>query len=102
MEILQDYDWPGNVRELESVVERAVVLTTSETIPLGLLSVSAGRVAGQDRLPSLNLHQNLEWVERETVRRALKAAGGVKKAAAGRLGLSQRALSHYLQKHRIG
>ena len=102
MEILQDSDWPGNVRELESVVERAIVLTTSETIPLGLLSVSAGRVAGQDRLPSLNLHQNLEWVERETVRRALKAAGGVKKAAAGRLGLSQRALSHYLQKHRIG
>ena len=46
--------------ELESVVERAVVLTTSETIPLGLLSVSAGRVAGKDRLPSLNLHQNLE------------------------------------------
>ena len=26
------------------------------------------------RLPSLNLHQNLEWVERETIRRALDAA----------------------------
>jgi hypothetical protein len=33
-------------------------------------------------LPSLNLRQNIEWVERETVRRALDHAGGVKKDAA--------------------
>jgi transcriptional regulator with PAS, ATPase and Fis domain len=49
----------------------------------------------------LNLHQNLEWTERETIRRALDAAGGVKKDAAEAMGISQRALSYYLAKHRI-
>jgi transcriptional regulator with GAF, ATPase, and Fis domain len=52
-------------------------------------------------LPSLNLRQNIDWVERETVRRALDASGGVKKDAAETMGISQRALSYYLGKHRV-
>lgn len=52
-------------------------------------------------LPSLKLRQNIEWVERETIRRALERAGGVKKDAAESMGLSQRALSHYLAKYRL-
>jgi predicted transcriptional regulator len=38
---------------------------------------------------------------RETVRRALEAANGVKKDAAEAMGISQRALSYYLAQHRI-
>ncbi len=30
MRMLQDYDWPGNIRELKSVIERAVILSTTE------------------------------------------------------------------------
>jgi transcriptional regulator with PAS, ATPase and Fis domain len=52
-------------------------------------------------LPSPRLHQNLEWVERETIRRALEQSGGIKKDAAEAMGISQRALSHYLSKHRF-
>ena len=52
-------------------------------------------------VPSLKLHQNLEWAERETMRRALEQARGVKKDAAELMGISQRALSHYLAKYRI-
>ena len=52
-------------------------------------------------LPSLKLRQNIEWVERETIRRALENAGGIKKDAAELMGISQRALSHYLGKHGI-
>ena len=37
MHILMDYNWPGNVRELENAVERAVVLSTSETVPVSVL-----------------------------------------------------------------
>src|SRR5262249_58883984 len=37
MKLLMDYDWPGNVRELENVVERAVVLSTSERVDVDLL-----------------------------------------------------------------
>jgi DNA-binding NtrC family response regulator len=37
MRTLMDYDWPGNVRELENVVERAIVLSTQETMDVDLL-----------------------------------------------------------------
>ena len=94
---LQVYEWPGNVRELENTVERAVVLSTEPIITTRSLFVPM--VASPS---SANLHQNQEWVERETIRRALEASGGVKKAAADLIGISQRALSHYLSKHRIG
>lgn len=35
--ILMDYNWPGNVRELENAVERAVVLSTADTVPVSVL-----------------------------------------------------------------
>jgi len=35
--ILMDYNWPGNVRELENAIERAVVLATTETVPVSVL-----------------------------------------------------------------
>jgi transcriptional regulator with PAS, ATPase and Fis domain len=101
LEALRTADWPGNVRELENTVERAVVLSQTMTIgadAVRLLGVSASPPAG---LPSLNLRQNLDWAERETVRRALDSAGGIKKDAAETMGISQRALSYYLAKHRI-
>jgi DNA-binding NtrC family response regulator len=100
-EALQNGDWPGNVRELENTIERAVVLSPTPLIPadvVRLLGVSSAPAAG---LPSLNLRQNLDWAERETVRRALEGSGGVKKDAAETMGISQRALSYYLAKHRI-
>lgn len=37
MQILMEHDWPGNVRELENAVERAVVLTTSPSVPSHVL-----------------------------------------------------------------
>jgi DNA-binding NtrC family response regulator len=101
LEALQTADWPGNVRELENTVERAVVLSPGTRIGpevVRLLGVSTAPVAG---LPSMSLRQNLDWAERESVRRALESANGVKKDAAELMGISQRALSYYLAKHRI-
>jgi DNA-binding NtrC family response regulator len=37
MQILMDHAWPGNVRELENVVERAVVLADSLSVPANVL-----------------------------------------------------------------
>jgi two-component system NtrC family response regulator len=101
MAALVDAPWPGNVRELENTVERAVVLATQPVIQPHDVSVMSATTAGPTGLPSLNLKQNIEWVERETVRRALDAALGVKKDAAEAMGISQRAMSYYLAKHRL-
>ncbi len=98
---LQQYDWPGNVRELENTIERAVVLSPGPVIAARAVSVLGTAPAQPSGLPSLKLRQNIEWVERETIRKALESAGGVKKDAAELMGISQRALSYYLAKYRI-
>ena len=98
---LQQYEWPGNVRELENAIERAVVLSPGPVISSEAVSVLGAAVPQTSGLPSLKLRQNIEWVERETIRRALDSAGGVKKDAAELMGVSQRALSYYLAKYRI-
>ena len=101
LEMLRVADWPGNVRELENTVERAVVLTPGPAVSLDSVRILAPASSAPAGLPSLNLRQNIDWVERETVRRALDAAAGVKKDAAETMGISQRALSYYLAKHRV-
>jgi DNA-binding NtrC family response regulator len=101
LDSFRGYDWPGNVRELENTIERAVVLSPGPVITrreISLLGVAEATPVG---LPSLKLHQNVDWVERETIQRALQRAAGVKKDAAELLGISQRALSYYLAKHHI-
>ncbi|HEX4348422.1 MAG TPA: sigma 54-interacting transcriptional regulator, partial [Vicinamibacterales bacterium] len=98
---LQQYDWPGNVRELENTIERAVVLSPVNIITKQSISVLGAATPQATGLPSLKLRQNLEWVEKETIRRALESSRGVKKDAAELMGISQRALSYYLAKYRI-
>jgi two-component system response regulator AtoC len=102
LERMAAYRWPGNVRELENTIERAVVLASGSVIDAGSIWMTeppAG--AGSAGLPSPRLHENVEWAERESVRRALRQANGVKKDAAEQLGISQRALSYYLGKYHI-
>src|SRR5262249_559757 len=98
---LQQYDWPGNVRELENTIERAVVLSSGSVITTRAISVLGAATPQATGLPSLKLRHNIEWMERETIRRALESSGGVKKDAAELMGISQRALSYYLAKYRI-
>jgi DNA-binding NtrC family response regulator len=101
LDALQRYEWPGNVRELENTIERAVVLSTGPVLTTSSVSMVGATSAQPAGLPSMRLHQNLEWVEKETIRRALEQSGGVKKDAAELMGISQRALSYYLAKYRI-
>ncbi len=102
LERLSAYRWPGNVRELENAIERAVVLAAGPVVGAASISmVEPPAVAGPGVLPSVRLHENVEWAEQESVRRALRQAGGLKKGAAELLGISQRALSYYLGKYEI-
>src|SRR3954466_3353160 len=99
---LQDYDWPGNVRELENTIERAVVLSTNGVISAAAIAVLGPLARQSGNLPSMKLRTNIEWVEQETIRQALPKAAGVKKDAADAMGISQRALSYYLTKYKLG
>ena len=52
---LADYRWPGNARELRNVIERAVMLSTQDTIPveeIKNLLPSSGRSVSFGAMPS--------------------------------------------------
>jgi transcriptional regulator with PAS, ATPase and Fis domain len=73
------------------------VLTTGTTISRDAVTfeTTSRRTVG---VPSLRLHENVEWAERETIRQALQASPG-KRHAATLMGISARALSYYLSKY---
>ena len=98
MTTLLKHSWPGNVRELENTVERAVVLTAGATIAHPAIMMGSAAVSRPWCAPSMDLRQNVEWIERETIRRALEVSP-VKGQAARLMGISPRALSHYLSKY---
>ena len=97
---LQAHDWPGNVRELENTIERAVVLTTGSSITADVITIEGTAGDRNHAIPSLNLQQNIEWVERETIRQALQISSA-KRHAATLMGISPRALSYYLAKYKF-
>lgn len=111
LEAMMRYSWPGNVRELRNVVERGVLLETTDAYRLRNLP---GDVAGADRHgaapdsapPShaardLTLRSALLAEEKRLLNEALRRADGVRREAARLLGIDERNLSYYLRKHGI-
>ncbi|HWE30581.1 MAG TPA: sigma-54 dependent transcriptional regulator [Polyangia bacterium] len=105
------YDWPGNVRELKNVIERAVILATTEITPdlMPERMRSAPRVAGPVQLgmPESSGGLTLEFrpgtdtlddLERRLLEEALRLAGGKKAKAAEILGISRFALLRRVDK----
>ena len=85
--IMMRYDWLGNVRELENVIERAVVLGTTdmilpEDLPNEILeSTRAGQAAEGD------FHERVRAAKQKIVEEVLQEASGNYTEAARRLGL---------------
>nr|WP_246722707.1 sigma-54 dependent transcriptional regulator [Aliikangiella sp. G2MR2-5] len=48
-ELLLEYDWPGNVRELRNVLERCVLLSQSDVLPVEWLQLKQEMAANIDR-----------------------------------------------------
>jgi transcriptional regulator with GAF, ATPase, and Fis domain len=87
MECMRLYTWPGNIRELENVIERAVVLGSSDTIlpedlPETLFEAPASVAVG---VP--NFHASVAQHKRDIILRAVQQAQGNLSEAARLLGL---------------
>jgi two-component system response regulator HydG len=104
---LEAYDWPGNVRELLHAVERAVVLTRSDTVDVGDLpeAVRLARPgAGPVGAPALTvpIGTPLEEVERLVIRETLRHTRGDKNLAARLLGVAARTIYRKLDRDEAG
>ncbi len=98
VEQLERHDWPGNIRELENAVERALVLAGGGRIDRRAMTLDVPSPATAIGVPSLRIKENVRWAESETIRRALRSCPK-KRQAAALMGISARALSHYLAKY---
>ncbi len=96
--VMMGYDWPGNVRELENAVQYAVVRSRGDVIePKHLPMELVGKVKiydvqqreGAVKEPSRKLSA-------DSVRMALKEAGGNKSKAAKLLGVGRATLYRFL------
>jgi DNA-binding NtrC family response regulator len=96
--LLVAHSWPGNVRELRNLVERLVILATSDLIEPGDLPPpfgvpSDGPVAVQ--MPGMT--GTLADVERAYILQAVQRAKGNKSLAAKMLGISRQTLRKKLE-----
>ncbi len=97
LDILVSFQWPGNVRELEHVIERAVALSSSETIlPDDFPPHLRDEPPRAPRLPAAGM--TLEDVKRWYVNEILEEAGGNKVRAAELLGIDRRTLYRILER----
>lgn len=72
---LAQYDWPGNIRELRNVIERMMIMCSSDVIEASDLPVNVGRPSFKlptDIAAGMTLQQAREHIEREFIEAALK------------------------------
>ncbi|HRV20184.1 MAG TPA: sigma-54 dependent transcriptional regulator, partial [Anaerohalosphaeraceae bacterium] len=103
LEALEAYDWPGNVRELRNVIERAVLLETTDKI--GLNSIIINPHEPKDFFNSDSSEKikdySLAKAEQELIARVLRQTNGRKTKAAELLGISRATLYAKLKQHNI-
>ncbi len=93
---LSRYAWPGNVRELQHAVERAVIMSKSDTLQPEdfFLQKSAGGTADLNTM-------NLDDMEKLLITKALEKHYGNITEAAQELGLTRASLYRRLEKYKL-
>ncbi len=108
-----NYAWPGNIRELENVVERIVLLSSSDGIrlahlpeslrggPKSTVEVMVEKETDTIQIPVDRDIVSLDAVEREVILRGLHRFDWNLTQAARYLDVSRKALRYRIAKHRI-
>jgi len=76
LDLLQSYAWPGNIRELQNVIERSIILSSTDVFSvdeLWLLKRTPAQASRAETLPTLNFEQR---TEREIIEAALAETRG--------------------------
>ncbi len=100
LDAMQAYDWPGNVRELENAMERAVILTTGDSIGVEALPerVTARKVEPLVAERAI-VNPTLDAIERAYIVWVLQSEGGNKSRAASTLGIDASTLYRKLARY---
>lgn len=98
---IQEYAWPGNVRELRNYVYRSYILA-EDTIESDFAFFDLGsRSAESGSAISVPVGIPLADASRQFILATLEQCGGVKKAAAEKLGISVKTLYNRLEEYGV-
>jgi len=102
LEALAKHDWPGNIRELRNVIERAILLETTEKIGLSNIIIDSDE-CGEPFNQAANYAKefSLAKAERELIARALQETGWQKTRAAALLGITRATLYAKVKQYNI-
>ncbi|MBI3652695.1 MAG: sigma-54-dependent Fis family transcriptional regulator [Acidobacteria bacterium] len=98
------YPWPGNVRELKNLIERLVVLTSTEVITAEDLPEEIKRIRNAAGSLSFNLPEDgidLEEVEKEIIKQALDKNNWHQTRTAQYLNITRNTLIYRMQKYSL-
>jgi PAS domain S-box-containing protein len=99
LDLLQAYPWPGNVRELQNVIERSVILSSSEVFAVDESWLPKQSVQPRPRV-AVALAQAAPRSERETIEAVLaecRGRVGGSSGAAAKLGVPPSTLDHRIK-----
>jgi two-component system response regulator PilR (NtrC family) len=102
--VLEQYHWPGNIRELENVIERAIVLGSTELLEPEALPTGLRQPRDRHDIPvelpseGIDLEATLDRIEQRYMQLALERVGGIQTRAAELLGVSFRQFRYKLDK----
>ncbi|HNW16533.1 MAG TPA: sigma 54-interacting transcriptional regulator, partial [bacterium] len=97
---LMSHDWPGNVRELENVIERAVVLSTSDKITQDLFPSELSDIK-EEKPQSAKLSSVKKLTQISFIENALKENGFNVPLTAKALGVHKTTLYRIIKKYGI-
>ena len=103
-EALKRHDWPGNVRELRNVIDRAILLETTDKVGLSSIVIDpeAKEHHGQVGMFANETKDfSLSKAERELIARALNKTGWQKTQAASLLGITRTTLYAKVKQYNI-
>ena len=101
IEALEKHDWPGNVRELRNVIDRAVLLETTDKIGLNSIAIEVDEGDGLIESGAHGKDFSLEKAERELIAHALHETGWQKTQAAALLGITRATLYAKVKQYNI-
>lgn len=93
MQKLMRWDWPGNIRELENLIQRSVILTTTDTLMVSLPQKMSGAIDAAEVVGNFEEQARIVNILRETNGRISGPNG-----AALRLGVKRSTLLDRMKK----
>ena len=104
-DMLQDYDYPGNVRELENIIERAMIIETTDTLRPESLLIPRQKRSGRETTDTPGSSTagagDIREMEKKHIIEVLAACNGKKIEAARRLGINKTTLWRKMKRYGI-